>query len=186
MSLIKVKQTQVEMLRARGYTIPEDELVITKKTKLSRTYDFNDNKILYVHYINKESLADNLKVFVKKINRLLNGIIIGNDEQIKQLNTKKYSSYFDQLVLKNIQLFTIEELMFNITTSFYSPQYTRIDPTLIIPSIASAKQLPKLLIDDPIVKFYDYRPGEVIKVETRLNIDVIYPVDISYCIISLK
>lgn len=182
--MIKAKKIQVQMLYQRGYTIPDSEHNITSKSKLNRIYKFNDIDTLYVHYCLEETLSDSLKIFIKKMEPLENGILIGNDDQIKNFTKKTYKDYFDKLTLKNVQLFTLDELSFNITESIYSPTYEKIDKSFIIPSIANANQLPKLLLNDPIVKFYDFRPGDVIRTTETIYIDTINTTNINYCIVT--
>ncbi len=170
--LRKVKEIEQEMLAQRGYTIVS--------TQLNQIYD----DTLYVHYCLEPQLSESLKIFVKKVSKLESGILIGDDETIKNLEKKTYRSYFDQLILKNIQLFTFEELSFNLTKSLYCPIYEKIDPSFIIPTIANANQLPRLLLNDPIVKFYNFKIGNVIRVTTILLIDVVNDTNISYCIVT--
>jgi len=61
MDVVKVKTIQVEMLKQRGYTIPDNELIINKKTKLNQTYSINNVDTLYVHYCLDDQLIDHLK-----------------------------------------------------------------------------------------------------------------------------
>lgn len=183
MDIVKIKKNQVDMLSTRGYTIPEEESNITKKTPLNNTYFYDDKEELYVHYCITDKLVDCLKTFVKKLELLPNGIFISTAKNIADLSKKTYKEYFDALKLKNIQLFTFEELSYNITTNIYSPEYTKIDPSFIIPTIANKNQLPVLLLDDPIVKYYDFRPGDVIRVTDNLDVDIVNTINISYCIV---
>ncbi|HSW76667.1 MAG TPA: DNA-directed RNA polymerase subunit RpoH/Rpb5 C-terminal domain-containing protein [Candidatus Saccharimonadales bacterium] len=189
--LLMVKKTQIEMVRDRNYIINDDELLILNDRKVKNiTYNQSyqkmgdDEQTLYVQYCLNMTPIDIMKTFVKQMKTHTVGIIIGSDDDLNTLHKKTYQEYFDQLKLKSVQLFNYDELYFNITQHVFSPIYERIDKDLIIPTIAHANQLPVLLKNDPIVKYYHFPAGSVIKVTEELFMDSYISVQIRYCIVT--
>jgi len=178
------KLTQIEMLVNRGYTIPEEEqnLKKIKKLTLNQTYT-KDNNILYVYYLNEETLAADLKIFVQVMKNKTHGIIIGNLKSINKLSSKTYYDQFQKLKLKTIQLFNEDELQYNISTNHLNGTFKKIAKSLIIPSLCHADELPKLLINDPIVRYYGFEAGDVIEMVEDNEVDMLTTKNISYAIV---
>ncbi len=178
------KKIQVEMVHNRGYTIPKDEIwMLDQERKMkqayNQTYIKNDN-ILYVHYINEENLVDDMKILKKKMKNCTHGMIIGENHEIKKV--PKYTDYFNPL--KKYQLFTIEELQSNITENILNGTFEKVPSSLIIPSIAHANELPFFMSNDPIIKYYDFNPGDVIKITEDSDVDLFENKKISYGIVK--
>lgn len=178
------KKIQVEMVHNRGYTIPKEEIwMLDQERKMKQAYNqtyTNDDNILYVHYLN-EDLIDDMKIFKKKMKNCTHGMIIGENDDIKKVSTK-YNDYFNPL--KKYQLFTIEELQSNITESILNGTFEKVSSSLIIPSIAHANELPFFMLNDPIVKYYDFNAGDVIKITEDSDVDLFENKKISYAIVK--
>lgn len=188
--LFTAKKIQIEMLKDRGYEIPDKELIeedknyIKKFKKLTLNQSYHSDNDLYVYYIDEEEkLVDNMKKFVKIMKNYSHGIIIGNENDIKKLLSKSYKEYFDKLILKTIQVFTYDELQYNISQHILNGVYEKVAKSSVIPSIAHADEMSILLISDPIVKYYGYGVGDVIKITEDNDTNMINDKSISYCIV---
>lgn len=190
--LWNVKKTQIEMIQDRGYIIPKEEQWILnepynkkkfKNLSLNKTYVDNNNIKTYVHYLNLNSDETFNKVLQiineKKINV---SILIGETNIIKIL-LKNYKKYFKNN-FETIQVFTYDELIFNITTHYLSPKYELISKNFIVPTVASINQLPIMMYNDPIRKYYNWDIGSIIKIEQEYDLDMINKKDINYCVIK--
>lgn len=176
-----VKQVQQEMISARGFTIPDYDTLDT----LNQEYrNKKSGESAYIHYCQEETLSETLDFFVKRMKKMTTGILIGTQHDIKTIKTKTYSKYFKLLSLKDIQLFTTDELLFNITTHILSPQYEAIDKELVVPTLANVNQLPKLLKNDPIVKYYNWPAGTIVKVTMDLFLDTMVDYHVTYCFVD--
>lgn len=193
-NMMNVKKTQIEMVRDRGYPISENEMWIIedemdkkykkkfKKIELNQTYIKNDD-ILYVYYIG-DDLKTSIKDFKGDMINHSQGILIGDDKQIKTLQSKVYTNFFNKFKLKKIQLFSHLDLVFNITTHNLNGVFEKIPRSLIIPRLCHADQLSCLLINDPIVRYYGYNAGDIIQITEDNDIDTVVNKTISYVIVK--
>lgn len=198
-----VKKTQLEMVQDRGFKITESEAWILnadvenkkhiKRFKqleedegLNRYYIKGKDK-LYVYYADAETLMDDMTLFVQNMSKATQGILIIDDNLIKSITKPVYAKKLSEISLKSYQFFGIKELTFNLTKNIYSPKYEKIDKSIIIPSLANAKDLPWLYLNDPAVKYYGFPVGSVIRVtDELLAIDTLLDMNVSYCIVVNK
>ena len=198
------KITQVEMLHDRHYIIDNKESWMLsvndqynrlsdkdiakrmKKLQLNKTYTkINDtDTTLYVHYCIEDKLITSVRTFIASMEVNTDGILICASENVNDLKKKKYSDLLNDLILKNVQIFSYDDLSFNITKHVYSPKYELIDKSLIIPSMANAKQLPVMFKSDAAVRYYGFPAGSVIKITEELFIDTLVDYHITYCIVT--
>lgn len=174
---LTAKQIQIEMLADRGYTIPEKELTEKlKKLTLNQTYTKNDLS-LYVYYLDDSiKLIDNVDFFNKKMKRHHSGIIVGSLNDLKKLLSKKYINQFDKL--KTIQFFSYDELQYNVSKHTSNGSYEKSDY-----KFAHANEYIHLLFSDPIVKYYGFNVGDIIKMTEDNIYDMINDKTISYAIV---
>lgn len=198
-----VKKTQLEMVQDRGFKITESEawilnVDVENKKHIKRfkqleedeglnRYYIKGKEKLYVYYADAESLIDDMKLFVQGMSKATQGILIIDDNLIKSITKPTYAKKLSEISLKPYQVFGIKELTFNLTKNIYSPKYEKIDKSTIIPSLANAKDLPWLFLNDPAVKYYGFPVGSVIRVtDELLAIDTLLDVNVSYCIVVNK
>ena len=150
-------QTVTDMISQRGYTIisQDDETIICVRSKgeklvifITPIIKFNINKV-------KEciSIAHNMEV---------NHCIAIYVESITSSAKKIVESSVDI----DIELFTLKELQYNITKHRFVPKHIKL-------SEKDAKvfkkdygiKFPIILKGDPVSRFYNYKRGDIIKIE---------------------
>jgi DNA-directed RNA polymerases I, II, and III subunit RPABC1 len=149
-----------EMCSQRGYTFlheEEDEIIyeeckifFSKNTKININYMKELIQLMETQNIHHVILiyTGNITISVKKIIEM--------------------TQYF------NIELFKESEFNFNITKHRLVPKHTKVeDPHEMKQIRKHIKNLPLILRDDFIVKFYAFKRGDIIRVE-RLDNSIVY------------
>jgi hypothetical protein len=191
MNILIAKNTQIEMIADRGYYVPEEEIAALnnndnmkklKKLTLTQSYH-NDDESIYVFYITEdEDLSKQLEEFKKKMKKHTYGIIISDVNNIKKMQKKNYAGYFDPL--KTIQLFSFDDLQYNVSQTIYNGSYQKVAKSLVVPTICHIDELNILFLNDPIVKYYGFQGGDIIKVIEDTDVDVINNKSTTYCVVK--
>ncbi|XP_065868006.1 DNA-directed RNA polymerase V subunit 5C isoform X2 [Euphorbia lathyris] len=165
------RRTVLEMLRDRGYSVPEPDL--TRSLSEFRTEFYEGDKINIERLRISASLPSNpyenvLVVFmgteeIKKadIGRLNNQI--SNKESLKRLI----------LVLQNkMNHFAKKELLkWTFPVEIFQPKYEMLTTAqkqqLLNEYKAEEKQLPRMVKDDAIARYYGLKKGQVLKVSYK-------------------
>ena len=178
-----VYKTVLDMLSDRDFSIPD------KNNNLS----LDEFKILFQNKqldIYVDHSISNTKCYVKFIhnNKIRPNIL---REYIQQIKEEYLPNPEDQLIIvlkhklnntllnipkdtqfKFVQLFWMKHLFFNITKYDLVPKFERIPDNEVVIllkklHITSKLQLPVMLTDDPISKYYAYTPGTVCKITRK-------------------
>lgn len=194
-NLLIAKNTQIEMIADRGYYVPEEEIEALndyvnhqnmkklKKLTLTQSYNNDNDESIYVFYMSEdEKIADQLEIFKKKLKKHTYGIIIGDVKTIKSVQKKTYVDYFDPL--KTIQLFTFDDLQYNVSQTIYNGSYQKVAKSLVVPTICHIDELSFLFLNDPIVKYYGFQAGDIIRVIEDTDVDIINNKSITYCVVK--
>jgi DNA-directed RNA polymerases I, II, and III subunit RPABC1 len=175
--LFKVRSTIIEMLTDRKYTIPDEILSINLQQFMAQ-YDNNninfyindDNKPTYVYfYIDNKSFTKNdFKNIHTKITEeydtAVKILIIIKDKIPSSTKVELV-----KLIYSNVQIFSHNELTFNITKNYLVPRhillnedekkkvykkYNTTDNTIF----------QKILITDPVAKYYSMSIGDLCRI----------------------
>jgi DNA-directed RNA polymerase I, II, and III subunit RPABC1 len=149
-------KTVLEMINQRGYKITTDDD--------SKIIGINDNKeeIIVFKQVVLKFNVDRVKEYISKLNKMkMTHCIVIYTESVTSM-TKKLVVNSPDII---IELFTQEELQYNITKHRLVPKHIRISPE-------EAKEFkekygnkyPTILCTDPISRFYGYKRGDVIKI----------------------
>lgn len=148
-------ETVTEMITQRGYKITENttEHIIGSNLNAERIIAFKNNIIKF----NIDKVKELISVlFNIKINRC---IVIYDD--ITTATKKLINSLTEQ----DIELFTHEELQYNITKHRLVPEHIRLDTK---DAIDFKKKFglkhATILRSEPISRFYNYNRGDIIKI----------------------
>jgi len=152
-----IRQTCVEMLEQRGFTIQEEdeEMIIG-----IREFDYD---IVVFFDISQKVDTNKIKVVISKMKELdfKNCIIV-----YKESVTCPARKVVDELQEYKIEIFNETELRYNITKHRLVPKHSGLSKT----ETADFKKqygikIPVLLKTDAIAKFYNFQKGEIIKIE---------------------
>ncbi|WCJ39045.1 DNA-directed RNA polymerases I II and III subunit RPABC1 [Euphorbia peplus] len=171
------RRTVLEMLRDRGYAVSELDLTrslhdfrteFTNKIELERLQISASNcsdKVLVVFMGTEE-------VKTKEIRDLF--LQIGNRESLKGLVLilqNKMNHFAKKELVKwpfKVEVFQITELLLNITKHSLQPKYEMLTAAqkqhLLAKYKAEEKQLPRMLKDDAIARYYGLEKGQVLKI----------------------
>jgi len=198
-TLISVKRTQIQMVSDRGYDVSNDryeEFIANFKEKKNLREIFNFNypskidpkKVLHVHYIDKIYKRDKKGVRKEKINTpdikdyisYLNTYILYESILIipVSIGSKALKTLDKFLIESKIkhQIFLEEELTYNPTHHIDVPEHILLSKNETDILLRNAKinisMFPLIKINDPIVKYYGWSIGSVLKI--KRNDSVIY------------
>lgn len=180
---LTAKLTQIDMVRDRGYLIPANELLISTNVKKYKDVTFNNVYInehteesLYVHFFNPKIPIKDIEVFVEEGVYHDKTMLIGIDKI-----DKKQQDTINKLGLIPVEVFTIEDLLYNVTHSIYVPKHEKINNF----TAAKINELPTLLTYDPVIRYYGWQPGDIIKVHRYFpDLALLSNEQIGYCVVK--
>ena len=174
-SLFQARKTVIEMLQDRGYIIT-DELHCDKITDFKQLYNnkkcdiqVKDPSPCYVKFVLLHKVRPNmLRDYINQI-REKN---IGESDDLLLIIRNKPNSTLLKITkeFKNIQIFWLRNLIINITHHSLNPEYRKLNENEIEAlirqyNLSSRFQLPLMLNDDPISKYFGYKTGTVCEVK---------------------
>ncbi len=214
--LFDIKKTQIEMVRDRGYNIPQEELQLLN-TDLSGFLGYVDSKStlktlnafrsalgnnytginldgtpksMLVFYANKPSSNTKIPVqIIRDFLHVMEKYII--TEAILIVNaplSDKGNDTLKAIKMTKWQIFYDEDLTYNPTTHIFTPKHEALTQDEVKSKLAEWKvDISKLLIiesTDPIVKYYGWTPGQVIRIYRNDDyISVLTPKSINYRVV---
>lgn len=126
----------------------------------------NDIKIIY-HMKNK-FIKNDLKKFLSTIEKDedYKHIIFIFKEKINNNNEKNIQDLLEGVTY---EMFSIKNLLFNITKHAYVPKHELLSTNeaadiMKTYSIKNKSQFPIILKSDPVARYYDFKPGQLIKI----------------------
>jgi len=158
----KAIQVCTEMLGDRGYVLHkkgENVFYFINKS-------LNDNLILFINILPKLNI-NSVKDYISFLEqeKITHGIIIYNN-----VITSSAKKIILNLFNKSIELFSIDELQFNITTHKYYNLHTKLNDNekqRFIEKIGI--KIPILKYNDPVSRYYYFKKGDIIKVHRKNN-----------------
>jgi len=145
-----------EMIIQRGYEITEDD-----DDKIIGTNDEDEQIVVFTQPVIKFNI-DRVKEYISLLHKMgMNHCIVIYTESVTPMTKKLVANSVDI----KIELFTQEELQYNITKHRLVPLHVRL-------STEDGKEFKKkyglkfqaILRTDPISRFYGYQRGDVIKI----------------------
>jgi DNA-directed RNA polymerase subunit H (RpoH/RPB5) len=158
---VLVKKTISEMMIDRGHQIIDrrDDYFLVKKT--------DDSEIVVFFSFFEKLNTSILKEYIKEIekNNIIHMIIIYKDKVTSSVN-----KIIDNIFHLNIEIFPFSNLSFNITKHRLYRPHILLKPTeknIFIKKYG--KQIPKILLCDPIVRYFNFKTGDIVKIIRRNN-----------------
>lgn len=150
-------QTIKEMLYQRNYDIEEeteDNIIGVNKK--------GEHICVFTHICSKFNI-DRVKEYISHMHKMeYNHCIIIYSGSSTPMATKLAESSIEI----DMELFTEEELQYNITKHYLVPKHIKLsDEDAESFKIKYGTKFPVILRSDPIARFYHYKRGDVIKIE---------------------
>ena len=174
-----VRRTILEMCKDRGYQVPE---VVASKEEMQKYLteyqtvghfmmflDQNDKKVAVIVIKSDSQISE------RSIEGVANRVIEADIYRAVLVSNRSLTSSAEKLLkkLENeskliIEFFTTSDLMINITHHEMVPRHivcTREEKELVLKKYkAKESQLPKILVSDPVARYYGIRKGELMKI----------------------
>ena len=152
----KCIETCLDMLNKRSYTIieREDDKIIT--------VDYLDNKILVLFSLVSKLNINIMKEYIKLVESMSIKHLILIYSGVMTSSARKV---IENLFHLRVELFTEQELKFNITTHRYYCKHVKVDNPEIKKKFGL--KIPVLLQTDPVVRFFGFQRGDLIEVTRR-------------------
>ena len=178
-SLFQARRTITEMLSDRGYHVPEDikchSLEQFKVLFHQKQFDVlvKDPNPCYVKFVLLHKARPTL--LREYINQIREKEISENDELLLIIRNKPNITLLKiTKEFKNIQIFWLRNLIINITQHHLNPKYKKlsepeIEGVLKQYHLTSRFQLPLMLNDDPISKYFGFKSGTVCEITRNSN-----------------
>ena len=182
----KVRKTIIEMLHDRNYNVSDEEKNLNysdfsekfyeNQINFEGTYKDNDDKLILIYFFlenktfGKKDLVG-LKTLVneKYVDKDLNIIIVLQDKPTSQINKEILIEDY-----KNIEIFLVKNLLVNVTKHIFVPKHeilSQEEGKEILEKFKCTRlQLPKILSNDAIAKYYGMKPGQICKITRNSNI----------------
>ena len=204
--LFEIKKNQLKLVERRGYNIEREKNLLTitledfmnayipfaqnsKKTfrqVLSQTYENDSGDKLVVYYadapkdtsqLGVDSLGD--AIYEMDRYKAKNGIII-TSKSLSPAARKKVEG----LVSYNIYIFLEDEMAYDPTEHYLTPEHRALSVDeqrdFLSRNDLSIDLLPLILTTDMIVRYYGFRPGQVIEVKRVNMYNTIVQESVSY------
>ena len=167
--IVKSLCTISEMLTDRGITCvekyisySETEIEQLTSNRLVFHIDLDDIKMRIVYNLAQKFKYNEIKGMYKPE---IKSYLFVSKEKVNANEVKKLEETFS-----DYQLFELKELTFNITKHHYVPKHELLLDEALIKEIESVyhlkskNQLPLILKNDPMAKYLNAKPGQIVKV----------------------
>ncbi|KAL6012742.1 DNA-directed RNA polymerases II 24 kDa polypeptide (RNA polymerase II subunit 5) [Asimina triloba] len=182
-NLFRIRKTVLEMLRDRGYLVLDPEMQMTlaefrakfaegdhiKREDLSilKEKPEDDRDKIFVFYSDEPKLgAKNLKTYISRM----------KEENVSKaiiITQKNLTPYAKKAIAEFSSKFAVEpfqesELLVNITHHHLVPVHQLLNSeekkAMLQHYALKERQLPRILVTDPIARYYGLKRGEVVKI----------------------
>lgn len=162
--LERVLKTCVEMLKDRGYNVVNECRTIGDVTYKMQEFhpvlcgeQWNKPPILIFFHVEERIGVKQMRAWNEKNSDA--DIIIVSLEGPTAFTRKEAEQNY-----KNIQFFLFKHLCVNITKHALVPKHERIDVNECHVTVSSSEEWPKLYTTDTIAQYYNYKPGDLIRI----------------------
>lgn len=165
--LYKAVEICLEMLQDRGYTSTETHETEDKDEMTVLVNETTNSKIcIHINYFGKLNVQQIESFFSKTQSIGLNHCIILYQNSI----TPKANKIISICKIK-CELFTIDELQYNLTKHYLVPKHIRLNVSQSKTFKAKyGTKIPILFSSDPVSRYYDFKCGDIIRIERKDNI----------------
>ena len=152
-------ETVTEMITQREYKISESD-----DDKLIGTNSIGEQIVVFKQPVIKFNI-DRVKEYINLLAKMgKNHCIVIYTDCVTPLTKKLVENSVDI----KIELFTLEELQYNITKHYLVPAHSRLTPNEATDfKKKNGLKFGAMLLTDPITRFYNYQRGDVIRITKK-------------------
>lgn len=159
-------QTLREMLHDRGYTEIEEK---KSGSWLCKKAEEASPLPIYVHFVRGEKVGiEHVRSWKETLSKYAAVIIVHDDIITPSAKTAVVSS--------KLQFFHISELVINVTKHKLVPRHelmSEVEVEALLKQYRCQKdQLPRIPMKDPVIKYYGYQPGQVVRVKRNFGVQI--------------
>jgi DNA-directed RNA polymerase subunit H (RpoH/RPB5) len=170
--------TCLEMITDRGFNVDNNFYEVSDadfkymiSEKKIDIYSKNpDNKAIYIKFfLNNKIKPSSIKAVIDEIKQECEHSKLDLVIVLKQKPNNTFLKIEKDKSFNNIQLMYLKQLQFNITKHSLVPTHTKcseeeVNDVMKRFGITSKTQLPVILRDDPVARYYNYKSGDVIRI----------------------
>ncbi|KAL9246833.1 hypothetical protein vseg_020324 [Gypsophila vaccaria] len=178
--MYRVYTTVLEMLKDRGYVVPEFELNVTKE-QFIEFYDDDHNFRPDCRATKRGDDTDQILVsFVKILStQAVKGTKSRMEEEgvhtvifvVRERVTPIAKTMCESSAKGHFEIFMETELLFNVTKHKMVPEHQVLTEDekkdLLLKYTLTESEIPRIQVSDPIAKYYGLRRGQVVKITRR-------------------
>ena len=167
--LERVLKTITEMLKDRGFVITNDCRTIgdiiykMQENECILSGDGNDESIIVFFHDEERVGVKQLRTWNEKYPD--SSVMIVSLEGPTAFTKKEADGNYP-----NVQFFTFKSLCVNITKHKLVPKHEKIDETTLDYKVSSPEEWPKLYTNDTICQYYNFKPGEIIRITRTIGV----------------
>lgn len=180
----RIRRTLYEMLRDRGYSVPDDEINMKFEQFVAKLGEGMKRDDFVIHKCKEKDPLDQIYVFfpeepkvgVKSVtsysnrmkeDKVYNAIVVvrkGLSPQAKQSISLVNKCF-------NMDVFEEAQLLVNVTKHVLVPKHELLTKDqkdeLLKRFKVTETRLPRILVDDPVAKYYGLKRGQVVKITRK-------------------
>ena len=171
--LFKIRKTLLEMLEDRKYKIPDDIKDLNLQHFMAQ-YESSEIDItldnIFVRFFEedksfaKNDLKNNYSEIIEEHGDTINIIIIIKDKIASAVKTE-----LEKNLYSNLEIFTHNELIFNITKNYLVPQHILLNEEEKQEiykkyNMKNNDNFQQILVKDPVAKYYAMKVGDLCKI----------------------
>ena len=179
LSTFKARQTLLEMAKDRGYEVPPEQFQVdvptfrhlynADKCDLLFSKPHSSEEKVYIKFMQAPKARPNM--IRESAQHYLDAVLTDTSELIFVLKTRPNNSILKirKSGYEKCEFFWLDKLQFNITKHVLVPRHVKTSPEEVKSVIEKYKlnsinQLPRIMTSDPVVQYYNFKRGDVIKI----------------------
>ncbi|XP_057981414.1 DNA-directed RNA polymerases II and IV subunit 5A-like isoform X2 [Malania oleifera] len=179
--LFKIRRTMLQMLLHRGYSVAEAEIKMSKQQFVEKFGENMKRENLVIHSVRPSDSSDQIYVFFPEELKVSTSQIRTYITRMKSENVSRAILVVQQVVTPyakrcieevsrrfRMEVFEDAEVVVNITEHVLVPRHEvltdELKKKLLAEYSVEETKLPRILVSDPVAKYYGLRHGQIVKI----------------------